>query len=88
MLCVVMKPFVSNRVDFVRDQLVEGGEFRNVEVLLSQRYIRHATSDEIQSARFEGDEPEEEVVETAPQPKKKLKAVIRRKPRMRAKARR
>lgn len=90
MMCVVLKPFLSNGVDFVRDELVDGGQFRNVNVLLSQRFLRYATQDEVASAQFEGEKDEsseaEEPEESAqgssddtagpsmPSPKKTLKA--------------
>ncbi len=56
MMCVVQKDFVGAGENFVRNQLIDGGMFRNEQVLISQRYLRPATPDEIRSARLEGEE--------------------------------
>lgn len=64
MMCVCLKNFTGNGEDFVRNQLVDGGQFRNEQTLITQRFLRQATQDEIDSAVEEGDEP-------APPPKKK-----------------
>lgn len=65
MMCVCIKNFTGNGEDFVRNQLVDGSQFRNEQVLISQRYLRPATQDEIDSAVEEGED------EPAPPPKKK-----------------
>lgn len=57
MMCVVQKEFVGAGEAFVRNQLVDSAQFRNGQVLITTRYLRPATQDEIESARFE-DEPE------------------------------
>ena len=69
MMCVVIKNFVGAGEDYVRNQLIDASVFRNAQVLITQRFMRPATQDEIQSARFE-DEPE-----PAPAPVRKLKAM-------------
>lgn len=58
MQCVVQKDFLGGGVSYVRNQLVEGDQFRNVGVLISQRYLRPATPDEIASAVPVDDEEE------------------------------
>ena len=63
MMCVVQKDFVGAGEEFVRNQLIDGGQFRNEQTLISQRYLRPATPDEIASAR-----PEDEN-ESAPKKK-------------------
>lgn len=74
MMCVVTKDFVGAGENYVRDQLVDGGLFRNAQVLISQRFLRPATPDEIENATYE-EEPA-----PAPAPKKKsgLKARMRK----------
>lgn len=62
MMCVALKEFTAGGEDIIRNQLVDGEQFRNLPVLISQRFIRPATEREIASARFE-DEP-------APTPRK------------------
>ena len=69
MMCVVTKDFVGAGTEFVRNQLVDGNMFRNEQVLITARYLRQATPDEIASARLEED--------ATPAPRKKaLKARI------------
>lgn len=59
MMCVVQKEFTGAGEQFVRHQLVDGSMFRNEQVLITTRFLRPATQDEIASARFEDDEPVE-----------------------------
>lgn len=68
MMCVVLKNFIGAGEDFVRNQLVDASMFRNAQVLITQRYLRPATQDELASARLEGDP------DPAPAPVRKLKA--------------
>lgn len=57
MMTVVQKDFVGAGENFVRNQLVDSSQFGRIEqVLITQRFLRPATEDEISSARFE-DEP-------------------------------
>jgi len=76
MMCVVQKEFTGAGEDFVRRQLVDGSRFRNEAVLISQRFLRPATSEEIASARFE----DELHVPAPTRPKKSLglKAKVKR----------
>lgn len=53
MMCVVQKEFVGAGESYVRNQLVDGSQFRNESVLITTRYLRPATQDEVASARFE-----------------------------------
>lgn len=65
MMCVAMKDFVGNGEDVVRNQLVDGDTFRNIENLLTARYLRPASHDEIENATLVGEE------DVAPLKKKK-----------------
>lgn len=56
-MCVVQKEFVGAGEEYVRNQLVDGRTFRNEQVLISQRFLRPATPDEIASAKFEDETP-------------------------------
>jgi hypothetical protein len=53
MMCVAMKDFVAAGEDIIRNQLVDGSQFRNVPALIATRYLRPATTEEIKSARYE-----------------------------------
>lgn len=70
--CVVIKPFLGGGVDYVQNQLVDAMIFRNASSLISQRYLRPATQDEINSAY--ADEPAKPSV-----PKKKPMMLRRKK---------
>jgi hypothetical protein len=51
MKCVVIKEFVGAGQKYVRNQLIDSEPFRNAQVLITQRYMRPATQEEIASAR-------------------------------------
>lgn len=72
-MCVALKDFTGNGEDFVRNQLVDGGLFRNEQTLISTRFLRPATKEEIDSAVMEDDDPA-----PAPPPKKKGGFKVRR----------
>ena len=72
MMCVALKNFMGAGEDIVRNQLIDGGIFRNEQTLINQRFIRPATKEEIETARFEPAEPEPTPV------RRKLKARIRK----------
>lgn len=79
MMCVVNKDFLGGGEDFVRNQLVDGAQFRNVQVLLSQRFLRVATPDEIASARPEDDvDSDTEEAPVVPKRKTGLRAKLAR----------
>jgi hypothetical protein len=67
MMCVAQKPFTGNGVDYIRNELVDGSLFRNEQTLITQRILRPATKEEIESAVVE-------VEESAPAPLKAKKA--------------
>lgn len=50
MMCVVQKEFTGAGENFVRNQLIDGSQFRNEQVLITQRFLRPATPEDIQSA--------------------------------------
>ena len=70
---VVQKPFQGPDGVYERNELIDASKFRNVTLLLDQRYIRLATPDEINAAEeVEPEEvEEEEVVEEEKGDKKK-----------------
>lgn len=59
MMCVVQKPFVGNGQQWERNELVEASQFRNADILVGQRFLRHATQDEIDTAYAVGVESDE-----------------------------
>jgi hypothetical protein len=50
MMVVAIKEFTANGIPRERWELFDASNIRNADTLVAQRYIRHATSDEIASA--------------------------------------
>lgn len=50
MLCLVLKGFNAAGEDLIPGQLIDASEYRNREKLISARYMRMATSQEVASA--------------------------------------
>lgn len=71
MMCVALKDFTGNGEHVIRNQLVDGEEFRNVQNLLTSRYLRFASQDEIENATV----VEEEEPAPAPVVRKKKKGL-------------
>lgn len=57
MMCVALKDFVANGDEILRNQLVDAKDFRNGQTLVTTRYLRPATQDEIESAVEVDDTP-------------------------------
>ena len=76
MMCVVMKDFLGGGEEYVRNEVVDGGIFRNEAVLISTRFLRPATQDEVQSAERVDIQPS-----TPPKKKSGLKAKVAKKKR-------
>ncbi len=57
MMCVVTKAFTGNGEEFGRNELIDGSQFRNESVLISQRFLRPATNEDIEAAELADDDP-------------------------------
>lgn len=82
--CVVIKPFIGNGLQHERNMLVDASAFRNADALISNRYLRVASADEIASAYEEPAPGAAEAEASVPQviklkPKKKAALTLRRK---------
>jgi hypothetical protein len=75
MMCVVIKPFMGGGVQYISNQLVDGGLFgRKEQVLITARHLRLASPDEVSNARLEDDEDDEPPVPPPTTKKVRLKA--------------
>lgn len=74
MMCVVTKAFLGGGREYVPNELIDAAVFGpKTQTLITTRFLRQATQDEIENARYEDDEPAP-VVQKKPLKAKKLKA--------------